>query len=49
MRGARDQVRAAVLSSGLPWLLGRVTANLAPAGVALGIDEVAMAKGHEQS
>lgn len=31
-REARDRVRAALLSSGLPWPLKRVTVNLAPAG-----------------
>ena len=30
-REARDRVRAALLSSGLPWPLRRVTVNLAPA------------------
>jgi magnesium chelatase family protein len=33
---ARDRVRAAVLSSGLPWPLRRVTVNLAPSGVRKG-------------
>ena len=33
VREARDRVRAAVLSSGLPWPLRRVTVNLAPSGV----------------
>src|SRR5579872_4343936 len=32
-REARDRVRAALLSSGLPWLLRRVTVNLAPSGL----------------
>jgi magnesium chelatase family protein len=32
-REARDRVRAALLSSGLPWPLRRVTVNLAPASV----------------
>ncbi len=32
-REARDRVRAALLSSGLPWPLRRVTVNLAPSGV----------------
>ncbi|MDZ7678144.1 MAG: YifB family Mg chelatase-like AAA ATPase [Acidimicrobiales bacterium] len=32
-REARDRVRAALLSSGLPWPLKRVTVNLAPSGV----------------
>jgi magnesium chelatase family protein len=33
VREARDRVRAAVLSSGLPWPLRRVTVNLAPSGI----------------
>lgn len=33
VREARDRVRAAVLSSGLPWPMQRVTVNLAPSGV----------------
>ena len=33
---ARDRVRAALLSSGLPWPLRRVTVNLAPSGVRKG-------------
>ena len=33
VREARDRVRAAVLSSGLPWPLRRVTVNFAPAAV----------------
>jgi len=33
VREARDRVRAAVLSSGLPWPMSRVTVNLAPSGV----------------
>jgi magnesium chelatase family protein len=33
VREARDRVRAALLSSGLRWPLGRVTVNLAPSGV----------------
>lgn len=33
VREARDRVRAAVLSSGLPWPMDRVTVNLAPSGV----------------
>lgn len=33
VREARDRVRAAVLSSGLPWPTQRVTVNLAPSGV----------------
>jgi magnesium chelatase family protein len=33
VREARDRVRAAVLSSGLPWPMARVTVNLAPSGV----------------
>ena len=32
-REARDRVRAAMLSSGLPWPLTRITVNLAPSGV----------------
>ncbi|MDA8038862.1 MAG: YifB family Mg chelatase-like AAA ATPase [Actinomycetota bacterium] len=32
-REARDRVRAALLSSGLPWPLRRVTVNLAPSGL----------------
>jgi magnesium chelatase family protein len=32
-REARDRVRAALLSSGLPWPLQRITVNLAPSGV----------------
>ena len=32
-REARDRVRAALLSSGLPWPTRRVTVNLAPSGV----------------
>ena len=36
MREARDRVRAAVLSSGLPWPLRRVTVNLAPSGIRKG-------------
>jgi len=32
-REARDRVRAALLSSGFPWPLRRVTVNLAPASV----------------
>ncbi|MGC9960890.1 MAG: YifB family Mg chelatase-like AAA ATPase [Acidimicrobiales bacterium] len=32
-REARDRVRAALLSSGLPWSRRRVTVNLAPSGV----------------
>ncbi len=31
-REARDRVRAALLSSGLPWSLKRITVNLAPSG-----------------
>lgn len=31
-RESRDRVRAALLSSGLPWMLRRVTVNLAPSG-----------------
>jgi magnesium chelatase family protein len=33
VREARDRVRAAILSSGLPWPMRRITANLAPSGV----------------
>ncbi len=33
VRESRDRVRAALLSSGLPWPLRRVTVNLAPSGV----------------
>lgn len=33
VREARDRVRAAILSSGLPWPMSRVTVNLAPSGV----------------
>ena len=36
VREARDRVRAALLSSGLPWPLRRVTVNLAPSGVRKG-------------
>jgi magnesium chelatase family protein len=36
VREARDRVRAAILSSGLPWPLRRVTVNLAPSGVRKG-------------
>ena len=36
VREARDRVRAAVLSSGLPWPLRRVTVNLVPSGVRKG-------------
>ena len=36
VREARDRVRAAVLSSGLPWPMRRVTVNLAPSGVRKG-------------
>ncbi len=35
-RESRDRVRAALLSSGLPWPLQRVTVNLAPSGVRKG-------------
>ncbi|MGH9189009.1 MAG: YifB family Mg chelatase-like AAA ATPase [Acidimicrobiales bacterium] len=35
-REARDRVRAALLSSGLPWPTRRVTVNLAPGGVRKG-------------
>ncbi len=33
VRESRDRVRAALLSSGLPWPLRRVTVNLAPSGM----------------
>jgi magnesium chelatase family protein len=33
VRESRDRVRAALLSSGLPWPMRRVTVNLAPSGV----------------
>jgi magnesium chelatase family protein len=33
VREARDRVRAALLSSGLPWPVHRVTVNLAPPSV----------------
>ena len=36
VREARDRVRAAILSSGLPWPLRRVTVDLAPSGVRKG-------------
>jgi magnesium chelatase family protein len=36
VRESRDRVRAALLSSGLPWPLRRVTVNLAPSGVKKG-------------
>src|SRR6516164_7296827 len=36
VREARDRVRAALLSSGLPWPVQRVTVNLAPSGVRKG-------------
>jgi hypothetical protein len=36
LREARDRVRVAVLSSGLPWPLRRVTVNLAPTAVQFG-------------
>ncbi|MCA1691422.1 MAG: YifB family Mg chelatase-like AAA ATPase [Actinobacteria bacterium] len=35
-RESRDRVRAALLSSGLPWPVKRVTVNLAPSGVRKG-------------
>jgi magnesium chelatase family protein len=35
-RESRDRVRAALLSSGLPWPLQRVTVNLAPSGIRKG-------------
>jgi len=36
VRESRDRVRAALLSSGLPWPVRRVTVNLAPSGVRKG-------------
>ena len=36
VRESRDRVRAAVLSSGVPWPLRRITINLAPSGVRKG-------------
>ena len=36
VREARDRVRAAILSSDLPWPLRRITVNLAPSGVRKG-------------
>jgi magnesium chelatase family protein len=36
VRESRDRVRAALLSSGLPWPIRRVTVNLAPSGVRKG-------------
>jgi magnesium chelatase family protein len=36
VREARDRVRAAILSSGLPWPMRRITCNLAPSGVRKG-------------
>jgi len=45
VREARDHVRAAVLSSGLPWPLRRVTVNLAPAAVMFGNHEATRAEG----
>jgi predicted ATPase with chaperone activity len=36
VRESRDRVRAALLSSGLPWPLRRVTVNLAPSRFAFG-------------
>ena len=36
VREARDRVRAAILSSGLPWPLRRITCNLAPSGMRKG-------------
>jgi magnesium chelatase family protein len=36
VRESRDRVRAALLSSGLPWPLRRVTVNLAPSGIRKG-------------
>ena len=36
VREARDRVRAAILSSGLPWPMRRLTVNLAPSGVRKG-------------
>jgi len=45
VRESRDRVRVALLSSGLPWPLRRVTVNLAPARVAIGDPGVARASG----
>jgi magnesium chelatase family protein len=36
VREARDRVRAALLSSGLPWPMRKVTVNLAPSGIRKG-------------
>ena len=36
VRESRDRVRAALLSSGLPWPLRRTVVNLAPSGVRSG-------------
>ena len=36
VRESRDRVRAALLSSGLPWPLRRVTVNLAPSRIQIG-------------
>jgi hypothetical protein len=36
VRESRDRVRAALLSSGLPWPMRRVTVNLAPSRVSTG-------------
>ena len=36
VRESRDRVRAALLSSGLPWPMRRVTVNLAPSGIRKG-------------
>jgi magnesium chelatase family protein len=35
VREVRDRVRAAPLSSGLPWMVHRVTVNLAPSNVSV--------------
>ncbi len=45
VREARDRVRAAILSSGLPWPLRRVTVNLAPAAVEIGNHAATRANG----
>ena len=36
VREARDRVRSAILSSGLPWPMRRITCNLAPSGLRKG-------------
>ncbi len=45
VREARDRVRAAILSSGLPWPMRRITANLAPAAVEIGNHDAARDNG----